>query len=141
MRVLLWGMFIALGLFTGCESDDSNQESISESLQKSVGRNSKASCVVDKGFSNEIDCYEGEIDVIKKQCDGFKKRPFQGVTITYSETSGCPTDKKYIGCCAGSDWTQCYYLSDIYNTPQKKEEQSSYLKSVCDDDGISTWEK
>ena len=60
--------------------------------------------------------------------------------ITYSEQSGCPTNRKYIGCCTTVDSTQCYYLSDLYDTKEKKEEWESSLKSDCISYG-DKWEK
>ena len=131
-------------LLIGCEakeklSDDSNVANSVASSQVSAARNSKPTCFVDKGFYNDIDCYEGEATLMKKRCDDIGSRAEKEATIHYSN-SGCPTDRKYIGCCAYTEETQCYYLPDLYDTKAKADEWKSYLKSNCIE-AQSQWEE
>ena len=121
-------------LLIGCEgkeklSNDSNYDS-DGSGEVRAARNSKPSCFVDKGFYNDIDCYEGEATLMKKRCDDIGSRAEKEATIHYSN-SGCPTDRKYIGCCAYTEETQCYYLSDLYDTKAKADESKNDAKSNC----------
>ncbi len=143
---LFFSVSIVLLFLVGCsentiENSNGNNENISTvSNDSSFSRNSKSSCLVDKGFDNEINCYEGEIVAIKKICDSIKNKNIPGSKIIYSEKSGCPTNRKYIGCCATVESTQCHYLSDGYDTKVQKEEWVNGLKSDCISYG-DKWEK
>jgi len=145
---LFFSISIALFLLAGCsdetaESSNGIQESVATPSESTVSsRSASSSCLVDKGFYNEIDCYEGEPEAVKKICDSVKKSAASQpeAKITYSEGSGCPTNRKYIGCCATAESTQCYYLSDMYDTKEKKDEWVNSLKSDCISYG-DKWEK
>ena len=135
---LFFSISVALLFFIGCSDKTTNnsagsQESTESSTDSSnFARNTKPSCFVDKGFDNEIDCYEGEAEAMKERCESIKKQAISTESkLIYSEQSGCPTNRSYIGCCATVDSTQCYYLSDSYDTKERKEEWESSLKSDC----------
>ena len=141
---LFSSILLVLLLLVGCTDDtansvDTNIESVSSTVESAtLAREAKASCLVDKGFDNEIDCYEGEPLAMKKRCDSMPK--IAGATITYTENSGCPTNRKYIGCCATVDSTQCYYLAESYETNGLKVEWINDLKNNCISYG-DRWEK
>jgi len=144
---LFLSIFIALLFFAGCSdnatnnSTDSQENIATTSDSSSFARNSKSSCFVDKGFDNEIDCYEGEAKAMKERCESIKKKAISTESkLIYSAQSGCPTNRKYIGCCTTVDSTQCYYLSDGYDTKEKKDEWVNSLKSDCLSYG-DKWEK
>jgi len=130
-----FSLFIVLLFLVGCSDDTTKKPSDSST----VARNTKSSCLVDKGFDNEIDCYEGESASIKKLCNSFPKN-IPNSKITYSEHAGCPTNRKYIGCCSTVESTQCHYMSDSYDTKKLKDEWENGLKSNCISYG-DKWEK
>jgi len=142
---LFFSIFIAFLFLLGCSDDttqnstSSNENIASPAESSTFARNSKSSCFVDKGFENEVDCYEGESAAVKKICDSLPKN-IPGSKITFSENSGCPTNRKYIGCCSTVESTQCYYLSDGYETKKSKDEWINGLKSDCLSYG-DKWEK
>lgn len=135
MQVIL-ASILALLLLSGCTDketlDRSNVPTKETSdVALSPSEDATASCRVYKKLDNDMDCYEGEREAVKKQCEHIKTYSPQYKSV-FSETSACPVDQKYIGCCIETDYAQCYYLSDSYKNDAKMgKEHISYLKTVC----------
>ena len=133
---VIFASILALLLFAGCidkKTMDTPGIPAEETAYAVSGLSEDiiSSCLVYKKLDNDMDCYEGEREAVKKQCEHIKKYSTQYKSV-FSETSGCPVDEKYIGCCIEADYAQCYYLSDSYkNDAKMTEERISYLKTVC----------
>ena len=133
---VIFASILALFLLAGCTDKEAldtagipAEETTEVALSPS--ENATSSCRVYKKLDNDMDCYEGKSEAVKKQCEHVKTYSLQYKSV-FSETSACPVDQKYIGCCIETDYAQCYYLSDSYKNDAKMvKERTNYLKTVC----------
>ena len=133
---VIFASMLALLLLAGCTDKEAldtagvpTEETADVALSPS--EDAMSSCRVYKKLDNDMDCYEGESAAVRKQCEHIKKYSPQYKSV-FSETSACPVNKRYIGCCIETDYAECYYLSDSYKGDAKMiEKRVSYLKTVC----------
>lgn len=146
MKTITLYTLVALSvLFIGCGDENKSETTLSvenpDETSISQARNMQPSCTIDKGFGNEIECYEGDASSMKRRCDDIQKI-MPDFKVKYSANTGCPTDKKYIGCCVTDTLSaRCFYLSDIYDTGTKANEWIASTKSDCVVDINAKWEK
>ena len=134
---VIFASILALLLLAGCtdkEALDTAGAPVEETADAALSpsENATSSCRVYKKLDNDMDCYEGKSEAVEKQCEHVKTYSPQYKSV-FSETSACPVDQKYIGCCIETDYAQCYYLSDSYKNDAKMvKERTNYLKTVCE---------
>lgn len=133
MKNIFWKIIlICLTIFlVGCSK--SKSESKNKYVENANVVNNNPSCLVEDAHTGEIVmCFEGDLEYVKSKCvsKNNKYRP----KITFSDNSGCPKDRGYIGYCVedGGEYIPFKYISKSpYLTPEKEEIMKEIIKKSC----------
>lgn len=144
MLKLLFAALFALMPFaiTGCSDSGSNnsENAITSETALSESRINGPACLIDYGFGDKYDCYEGPAAWVSQNCDMLGKVAAKhGGAVKKYDAHGCPKLSHFAGCCNDAGMVQCHYLDKLYQTQPRKNEQLAWLKRSCVESG-GVWE-
>lgn len=97
-------------------------------------------CVIDYGFGDKYDCYEGDVQWIDMNCNMLGNvAAKEGGSVEKYVDQGCPKLSNFAGCCNDGGRVQCYYLDTLYQAEPRKSEQMQWLARSCREAG-GVWE-